>query len=79
MYGFIATPAVTSGNIVASGKGELYWVRIEKLRKSGEIFPPVAYYLPHLLGNTPEIIYNYSIWNNSKLVRVVSEEIDNNS
>jgi len=43
------------------------------------VFPPVKYYLPHVLGNKPGIVYNYSTWNNSQLVEVISEKIDINS
>ena len=68
-------PEVVSQN----WEGKTEWVSKETLLNSHEVFPPVQYYSSHLIHSKAGILYNYSIWNNATLVRVVSEHLDKNT
>lgn len=60
-------------------EGTSHWMKIVKMMTLENVFEPVKYYFKHVLVNKSGIIYNMSEWNNTKLVRVLSETIDNNS
>ncbi len=79
VFGFLAVLHDKPVGAVSNDEGQAVWMDKRKLAETSTIFPPVQYYFAHLLGNKPGIIYNYSIWNNSQLVRIVSEAIDHNS
>lgn len=79
VFGFLATLAGKPKEIVSNAEGEAVWMDKADLLKSDTVFPPVAYYFPHVLGGKPGIIYNYSIWKDSQLVKVVTEHTDANS
>lgn len=79
VFGFLAVLHDKPAGIVSNDEGQVVWMDKRKLARTTTIFPPVKYYFAHLLGNKPGIIYNYSIWENSQLVRVLSEQVDKNS
>lgn len=79
VFGFLATLDKKPEQVLSNHEGNAIWIRKEDLLRMETVFPPVKYYLPHVLGNSPGIIYNYSVWNNSQLVRVISEHTDRNS
>ncbi|MBT3249957.1 MAG: NUDIX domain-containing protein [Candidatus Pacebacteria bacterium] len=60
-------------------EGKAHWIEIDKAKTLENVFEPVKYYFNHVLNNKPGIIYNTSQWENTKLVRVLSETIDKNS
>ena len=62
-----------------SDEGQAAWIPIDQALQMPEVFPPVKYYFDHVLHNRPGIIYNNSVWENSQLVRVLSQTIDRNS
>lgn len=59
-----------------NSEGTATWMGIQSLLESETVFPPVRHYFAQLFGNTPGILYNYSVWNNAQLVRVLSEHFD---
>lgn len=79
VFGFRATLHTKPEHLVNNHEGNAVWMTRGELDGTDTIFPPVKYYFDHVLGNNPGIIYNYSIWNNAQLVRVVSEQTDSNS
>lgn len=79
VFGYVAHLLEKPDHIAENGEGKAEWVSKDALLARETVFPPVRYYFPHIFSNTPGILYNYSIWNNSKLVRVVSEHLDRNS
>jgi len=79
VFGFLARIYKKPERILSNDEGSASWMSKDTLMSHDAVFPPVKYYLSHVLENTSGIMYNYSIWNNSQLVRVISEEIDTNS
>ena len=79
VFGYVAELPEKPEQIKENGEGTAEWVSKQTLLSMETVFPPVHYYFPHILGGKPGILYNYSIWNNSKLVRVVSEHLDKNT
>jgi len=79
VFGFLAVLATKPERIDSNSEGHASWMKSAEVLRMDTVFPPVKYYLSHVLGNKPGIIYNYSIWNDSTLVRVVSEQTDSNS
>lgn len=59
-------------------EGSSHWVEIEKAKVLENVFPPIKYYFKHILNNQPGVIYNNSQWENTQLVKVLSETIDRN-
>jgi len=62
-----------------SDEGEASWIKIDQALQMENVFPPVKYYFDHVLHNRAGIIYNNSVWENSQLVRVLSQTVDRNS
>ena len=62
-----------------SDEGTSYWVEKTKAMSLENVFPPIKYYFDHVINNRPGIIYNQSQWENSKLLKVLSETVDVNS
>lgn len=79
IFGFLATIENQSIQIKANEEGILHWIDKKTLSTQDHIFPPVKYYFDHLLNGKPGIMYNNSLWENSQLVKVLSELVDNNS
>ena len=79
VFGFLAVLAAKPEHITSNNEGNASWMASADVLRMDTVFPPVKYYLPHVLGNKRGIIYNCSIWNNSALVQVVSEQTDRNS
>lgn len=61
-----------------SEEGSAHWVKKTKAFELTNIFEPVKYYFNHVLREKPGVMYSMSEWENSKLVRVLSETIDIN-
>lgn len=79
VFGFLAVLTAKPVRVISNHEGSAAWIHKDALATMDTIFPPVKYYLPHVLSTNPGILYNYSIWDHSKLVRVVSEQTDANS
>jgi len=79
VFGFRATIHTKPDNLESNHEGSAVWMTRGELDRTDTIFPPVKYYFDHVLGNNPGIIYNYSVWNNAQLVKVISEQTDSNS
>jgi 8-oxo-dGTP diphosphatase len=60
-------------------EGSAHWVKKSEMMGKENVFEPVRYYFDHVLKERPGIIYNMSEWENSQLVRVLSETVDRNS
>jgi len=59
-----------------SPEGISEWIGIEDLMVMDNVFPPSKYYFDHILNDKPGILYNSSEWKESKLLRVLSEQVD---
>jgi 8-oxo-dGTP pyrophosphatase MutT (NUDIX family) len=59
-------------------EGSSHWVEVEKAKVLENVFPPIKYYFNHVLNDKPGVIYNNSQWENTQLVRVLSETTDRN-
>lgn len=57
----------------STDEGTNEWVAIDQAMRLDKVFEPVKYYFPHVLGNKPGIIFNYSQWEASQLVKVLSQ------
>lgn len=57
-------------------EGSAHWVEIDQIDQLDNIFEPVRYYFDHVLKNKSGIMYNNSVWQNSNLVKVLSQSID---
>jgi 8-oxo-dGTP diphosphatase len=79
IFGFLANIENQSFDIKENEEGTLHWIDKNLLSTHENILPPVKYYFNHLLNNKPGILYNNSVWENSKLVKVASEMVNNNS
>jgi len=78
VFGFLAIIQNKPSNLVANDEGELHWIDRNDLVINDTLFPPVKYYLDHILGGKG-VLYNNSIWEHTTLVKVLSEMVDNNS
>lgn len=65
--------------LIVSEEGETSWIDKDIAMTKENVFPPVKYYFKRILNDEPGILYNYSEWNNSQLVRVFSETVDKDS
>lgn len=61
--------------IVNSSEGVARWISLDEVAKMN-IFPPVAYYLEHVVNQNSGLLYNASNWKEAKLVGVVKETKD---
>lgn len=61
-----------------SNEGTAHWIKTSEAQRMDYVFEPVRYYFDHILNNHPGVVYNMSEWNDSKLVRVLSETTDRN-
>ena len=78
VFGFLAIIENEPPNLIANEEGELQWIDRNDLAVNDTLFPPVKYYLDHLLHGKG-ILYNNSLWEHTKLIKVLSESVDNNS
>ncbi len=69
-----AEPTVTA----ESEEGTAHWIKKSDAVTLENVFPPVKYYFDHILNNEPGILYNHSEWENSQLVRILSQSADRN-
>ncbi len=60
-------------------EGTSHWVKRSEMLVKENVFAPIKYYFDHVLNDKPGIIYNMSEWENTQLVRVLSETVDHNS
>ncbi|MCA9369470.1 NUDIX hydrolase [Candidatus Woesebacteria bacterium] len=60
-------------------EGEAHWIPIEEAKTLENVFEPVKHYFDHVLNEQPGIVYNNSRWENSQLVKTLSETVDTNS
>jgi 8-oxo-dGTP diphosphatase len=61
-----------------SPEGTNHWVKKSEMLVMENVFAPIKYYFNHVLNDKPGVIYNMSEWENTQLVRVLSETIDQN-
>lgn len=78
VFGFFVAIDKKPTHLKSNDEGSLHWMDTQTVLTSHTIFPPVQYYLEHVL-NSKGILYNNSVWENSKLIQVLSEHIDHNS
>lgn len=78
VFGFYASIDEETIHLSSNDEGSLHWMDKKTVLTSETVFPPVQYYLDHVL-NKPGILYNNSLWEASRLVQVLSEHIDRNS
>ena len=78
VFGFLANLASKPTHLIHNIEGSLHWMSKNDLEVDTNLFPPVKYYLNHLLSGKG-ILYNNSLWKNTTLFKILSEQIDNNS
>lgn len=64
-----------SQKIRSSKEGKSQWIEIEKMLRMENVFPPSKYYFDHILNDKMGIVYNFSLWENANLVKVINERI----
>lgn len=79
VYGFLAIFDEKPVEVTQTTEGTAQWIEKSALSTFENVLPPVKYYFDHVLNNKPGIMYNYSTWKKSQLVKVFSEHIDRNS
>jgi len=75
---FVATLPKKVTPSETTDEGTPQWIPKNEALTKKNVFEPIRYYFPHVLGNKPGILYNMSEWKNAKLVRIMSETIDTN-
>jgi ADP-ribose pyrophosphatase YjhB (NUDIX family) len=78
VFGFLAVIEHKPKQLEDNIEGTAQWIEKSQLMKLENVLPPVKYYFEHVLNNRSGIMYNYSTWNNSQLVKVDSELVDRN-
>lgn len=75
---FIFLASIPSDQEIVSALEEGYseWVPLKDINKLDKIFPPAQYYFDHILNNKPGILYTNIQWENSRLVKVLSQKVD---
>lgn len=64
---------------IVTTEGEGNWIEINDALQLENTFPPVKYYFDHLLNEKPGIMYTNIEWENGKLIRILSQNVDANS
>lgn len=64
-----------SQKVRSSKEGKSQWIEINKVLKMKNVFPPSKYYFDHILNNKAGVVYNFSSWTGSRLVKVISEKV----
>jgi len=59
-----------------TNEGITKWFDVSEVANLKNIFPPTEHYFNHILPETSGILYEFSRWNNSELVEIVSRKID---
>lgn len=77
-FAFTATIPEKITPPASTEEGTAHWVKKSDMMTKENVFPPIKYYFPHILGNHPGVIYNMSQWEHSQLIKVLSETIDKN-
>jgi len=81
LYAAFAFVATIKEKVILSQEteeGEAHFIKKAELLQLENVFEPVKYYFPHVLGDRPGVMYSMSEWENSQLVRVLSETADRN-
>ncbi len=65
--------------LIQSEEGTSHWVKKSEALELENVFPPIKYYFDHVLNERPGIVYNQSQWENSQLIKVLSQTLDTNS
>lgn len=78
IFGFLANITSKPTRLIHNSEGSLHWISTNDLTTEENLFPPVKYYLKHLLHGKG-ILYNNSLWEKATLTKVLSELIDNNT
>ncbi len=75
---FVFLASIPSDQEVISDlkEGRSEWVALEDLQELDKIFPPAQYYFDHILNDKPGIMYTNIQWENSRLVKVMSQRVD---
>lgn len=77
-FAFMTTLNQNPSPLINNEEGQGQWIKKEDAFLLDNVFEPVRYYFDHVLNDKPGIVYNNSQWENSKLVKVLSQTIDNN-
>jgi 8-oxo-dGTP pyrophosphatase MutT (NUDIX family) len=77
-FAFVTQLKLEPTVLTSSEEGTSHWVKTSDAMNMENVFPPIRYYFNHVLENKPGIIYNQSQWENSQLVKVLSETVDMN-
>lgn len=78
-FAFAVTLSELPAKLLESDEGSSHWVEKDQAMSLENVFEPVKRYFDHVLNNHSGIIYNYSQWENTHLVKVMSETIDQNT
>lgn len=74
-FAFVTAISEKTVPTVSSEEGTAHWVKKTAMLTQENVFAPIAYYFRHVLSDKPGIVYNMSEWENSQLVRVLSETV----
>lgn len=77
-FTFVATLKDKVTTFPTSNEGSAHWVKKKDMMNMENVFPPVKYYFNHILNDHKGVMYDMSQWRDSKLVRVLSESVDQN-
>lgn len=75
-FGFLAILNDKPEKIINNSEGKAEWIKIDQAFIMDNVFEPIRHYFDHVLKNHPGIMYNNSVWQNSQLVKVLSQTID---
>jgi ADP-ribose pyrophosphatase YjhB (NUDIX family) len=78
-FAFMANINEQAKLINETEEGTCHWVKKSDALKLENVFPPIKYYFDHVLNDKPGVMYNQSLWENSQLIKVLSQSVDANS
>ena len=62
---FIFTAEFKKGQLIDSNEGNLEWHTIDELLKDEKIWADLKIYLPHIVSNSPQILFSYLKYNSN--------------
>lgn len=71
---FIFTADYERGELIDSNEGELEWHISKKLLNEDKLWPDIKVYIPHIVGNSSQIMFSYLEYN--KKFEIVESKTD---